>query len=512
MLFNSYLFIFLFLPLAVIGYYGFHHINKPKAALSFLTVVSLWFCGCYNPYNLIVLIVSILVNYGLVAGMKKFPASPAAMHDGQTCHGRSGSLGKPAVRKLFLLAVLLSDIGVLLYFKYFDFFIENINSAFHTGIPLLRLTLPLGISFYTFQQISYAVDAYKGECEDYSFLQYVCFISFFPKLTQGPIVYHKDLLPQLHEKAAQKIDYENLCRGVYAFALGLAKKVLLADNFAKIVNVGYSNISALNSPGAFLVMVSYSLQIYFDFSGYCDMAYGICCMLGIKLPLNFNSPYKAKSISDFWDRWHISLTRLFTRYVYIPLGGSRRGKARTCLNILIIFFLSGLWHGANWTFILWGLMHGFIMVFERVTNIASLKIPNFIKTCVTFLLITLAWSLFRADSIGDAAALWTQLFCGGFGGGLFLPVTEKFQEIVEIGFLYRVGRLAGLGGLLEQYPWLPVTAFTGISLTACFTMKHTQEKAEGLKLTGRKLLVTVILLFWSIISLSEISEFLYFNF
>ena len=499
MLFNSYLFIFLFLPLAVIGYYGFHSINKPKAALTFLTAMSFWFCGCYNLYYLIVLITSILVNHGFVTCMRRVSARQV-----------NGNGNIPA-KKFFLLADIIFNIGVLFYFKYFNFFIENVNAAFHTNISLLHLALPLGISFYTFQQLSYVIDSYRGECEEYNFLQYICFISFFPKLTQGPIVYHKDLLPQLQEKSRQGIDYENLCRGIYAFSLGLAKKVLLADNFAKIVNIGYDNIYALNSPSALLVMVGYSLQIYFDFSGYCDMAWGICCMLGMRLPLNFNSPYKAQSISDFWDRWHITLTKFFTRYVYIPLGGNRKGKTRTYVNILIIFFLSGLWHGANWTFILWGLMHGIIMVIERITNIASAKIPKFIKISITFLLVTFAWSLFRADCVNDAAALWTQLFCGGLGG-IYQPVTEKFQEIVEISFLYRAVRTAGLGSILEQCPYLPVTAFTGLSLAACFTMKHTQEKAENLSLTYQKLLVVVILTFWSIMSLSEISEFLYFNF
>ena len=491
MLFHSYLFIFLLLPLTLVCYYGLNHMNRPKAALSFLTVVSFIFYGYNNFFSLCILFISILINYGFVTVMRK--------------------AGDSRKKRTVLWTALFLNICFLLYFKYSNFFIENINRAFGADIPLLRLLLPLGISFYTFQQISYVIDAYRGECGDYSFLQYVCFISFFPKLTQGPIVYHKDLLPRLCENAPQKIRYENLCRGIYAFALGLSKKVLLADNFAKIVNIGYGNIPDLNSPSALLVMISYSLQIYFDFSGYCDMAYGICYMLGLKLPLNFDSPYKAESISDFWDRWHISLTKFFTRYLYIPLGGSRKGETRTCFNVLTVFLLSGLWHGANWTFLLWGLMHGVVKVIERQTKIASLKIPKFIKIGVTFLLVTFAWSLFRADSVSDAARLWTRLFSGGFGG-IYLPVTEKFQEIVEISLLYRAVRAAGLGALLEWFPWLPVTAFTVLSLTACFTMRHTQEKTEGLKLSDQKLLTTVILLFWSIMSLSEISEFLYFNF
>lgn len=491
MLFNSYLFIFLFLPLTLVCYYGLNHRNRPKAALLFLTFMSFLFYGYGNIPCLLIFLASIFLNYGLVTGMRR----------------QSGGRKK----KLILAFAVFLNICLLFYFKYFNFFIENVNRLLGTDIPLLRLLLPLGISFYTFQQLSYVIDAYRGECEDYGFLHYVCFISFFPKLTQGPIVYHRDLLPQLQEKTARKINYENLCRGIYAFSLGLSKKVLLADNFARIVNVGYSNIPDLNSPSALLVMVSYSLQIYFDFSGYCDMAYGICYMLGMKLPLNFDSPYKAKSVTDFWNRWHITLTKFFTRYLYIPLGGSRKGEARTCLNVMIVFLLSGLWHGANWTFLLWGFLHGIVKVIEKQTQITSLKIPAFIKTGVTFLLVTFAWSLFRADSIGDAAGLWTRLFSGGFGG-IYQPVTEKFQEIVEIGFLYRAGRMAGLGGLLERCPWLPVTAFTVLSLSACFTMKHTQEKTESLKLNVQKLSAVVILLFWSIMSLSEKSEFLYFNF
>ncbi|MCM1134046.1 MAG: MBOAT family protein [Clostridium sp.] len=490
MLFNSYFFIFLFLPLAIICYYGLNHINKPKAVLFFLTAVSFWFCGYNNIQYLAILLVSILVNYGFIRGVR-------------FSSGRR--------KKLFLAADIVLNIGVLFYFKYCNFFIQNINGIFHKEIPLLNLFLPIGISFYTFQQLSYVIDAYRGECENYSFLQYVLFISFFPKLTQGPIVYHKDLLPQLQETKCARIDFENLCRGLYAFSLGLAKKVLLADNFARIVNAGYTDIPHLNSPTAFLVMVGYSLQIYFDFSGYCDMAYGVCYMLGIKLPLNFNSPYKAQSISDFWDRWHITLTKFFTRYVYIPLGGSRKGTVKTYVNILIVFLLSGLWHGANWTFILWGLMHGIAKVFERITKIDALNIPKFIKIGVTFLLVTFAWSLFRADSTRDAVSLWTRLFCGGFGG-IHPQVIEKFQEIVEVSFLYRVFRMAGLGAFLERLPWLPATAFTVFCAAGCFTMKHTQEKTEGLQLTRQKLFTVAILLFWSIMSLSEISEFLYFNF
>lgn len=487
MLFNSYIFIFLFFPLTLIGYYGLNYAGKHKAAIAFLTGMSLWFYGYNNIYYLAILIVSILINYGIVALMSRFPDKH--------------------LRQICLFMGILLNIGILFYFKYYDFFIENVNGIFKSDFPLLRLVLPLGISFYTFQQLSYVIDSYRRECENYSFPEYAAYVSFFPQLIAGPIVYHSELIPQFKDKTKKRLDFENLSKGLYAFSLGLAKKVLIADTFSKVVGIGYGAVSELNTTSAFLVMVCYSLQIYFDFSGYCDMAYGMGYMLNIKLPVNFNSPYKAESISDFWDRWHMTLTRFFTKYVYIPLGGSRCGRTRTCLNVMIVFLVSGLWHGANWTFILWGALHGTFSVIEKLINVKALRLPRFLKTGITFLLVTFAWSLFRADSIGDAGMLWTQLFHGGFGT-VYQPITDCFQDLIEVSFLYR----AGLSGIMTKYPWLMVTGFTLVSTIACFTMKNTQEKVQEMKLTNRRLLVVVILMLWSILSLSEISEFLYFNF
>ncbi|GFI45492.1 peptidoglycan O-acetyltransferase [Lachnospiraceae bacterium] len=487
MLFNSYIFIFLFFPLALIGYYGFHRAGRHKTALAFLTGMSFWFYGYDNIGYLLILLISILINYSISILLKKAAAK--------------------GVRLLFLWLGIVFNIGILFYFKYYDFFIENINFLWQASFPPLGLLLPLGISFYTFQQLSYVIDSYRGECKGYRFLEYAAYVSFFPQLIAGPIVYHSELIPQFRDPQNQKPNYENLSRGIYAFALGLAKKVLLADTFSKIVSVGYGNITSLNTPSAFLVMVCYSLQIYFDFSGYCDMAYGMGYMLNIKLPINFNSPYKAQSIGGFWDRWHMTLTRFFTRYVYIPLGGNRRGKARTCLNVFVVFLVSGLWHGANWTFILWGAIHGALSVLERLTRITELKIPKFVKTGVTFLLATFAWSLFRANSTSDALALWDQLFHGGFGA-VYPPITEKCQDLIEVSFLYR----AGLGSVISSFPWLPPVFFALASLAGCFFLKNTQEKTNSLKLTNQKLMAVVLLMLWSIMSLSEISEFLYFNF
>lgn len=495
MLFNSYIFIFLFFPLTLIGYYGLNHAKKYRAAMAFLTGMSLWFYGYNNVYYLAILVVSVLSNYGIVTLMSRTKAEKK--------------------RLLLLWTGILLNIGILLYFKYYDFFIENINLCLKSSLPLLRLALPLGISFYTFQQVSYVIDAYRGDCKDYTFLEYAAYVTYFPQLVAGPIVYHSELIPQFRDLSKKKLCFTNLSRGLYAFSLGLAKKVLIADTFSKVVTIGYGNVNELNTTSAVLVMICYSLQIYFDFSGYCDMAYGMAYMMNIKLPVNFNSPYKAVSLSDFWDRWHMTLTRFFTKYIYIPLGGNRKGNARTWLNILIVYLVSGFWHGANWTFILWGILHGIVSVFERIVHFVFAKnnkktlgiIRRVLQTALTFSFVTFAWSLFRAESISQAFLLWNRLFTGGFGA-VYEPITIAFHELVEIGFLYRLG----LGGLMERFPFLALTAFTVIMLFACLTMKNTQEKTDTLKLTGKKLVTVVILMMWSILSMSEISEFLYFNF
>ena len=298
MLFNSYIFVFLFFPAVLLGYYSLHHFEAKKPAVGFLILMSMWFYG-YNSFAyLCILIFSIVFNYILVGFLWRVP-------DGLQ-------------KKLIFAVGILFNIGILFYYKYYDFFIENVNAAAGTNFGLLRLMLPLGISFYTFQQMSYVIDSYRKECERYSLLEYAAYVSFFPQLIAGPIVYHDELIPQLRDAKKYHINYENLCKGIYAFALGLAKKVLVADTFSKVVTIGYEDVGELNAISVLIVMVCYSLQIYFDFSGYCDMAWGIGYLFNIELPINFHSPYKAASITEFWDRWHMTLTRFFTKYVYIP--------------------------------------------------------------------------------------------------------------------------------------------------------------------------------------------------
>lgn len=487
MLFNSYIFVFLFFPLAVAGYYELHHFGWEKAALGFLIVMSMIFYGYNSVEYLLILITSIVLNYLLVQMM-----------------GRTGGSG---YRRMLLVLGLLLNLGILFCFKYYDFFIENVNAVLRTDYHFLRLTLPLGISFYTFQQLSYVIDSYRGECEQYSFLEYAAYVSFFPQLIAGPIVYHNELIPQLRAKENHRINYENMSKGIYAFALGMAKKVLIADTLSKVVTAGYANVNELNSISTILVMICYSMQIYFDFSGYCDMAYGIGFLFNVELPVNFNSPYKAVSVRDFWDRWHMTLTRFFTKYVYIPLGGSKKSTIRTYVNVMIVFLVSGIWHGANWTFILWGIVNGLGNLFDRLFAGILDKIPRVIRTVATFCFCSIAWSMFRAESVGQGWQMIKNLQVTG-DGKVYSAITDVFNKLFEVQVISR----AGFGSLIQIYPWLMLVIFIVILIVVCLVMRNTQEKVnDGRYQTGR-IVTTVVLLLWSVLSLSEVSEFLYFNF
>lgn len=334
MLFNSYLFILVFLPLIVMGYFILNKFRLQTVAQIFVLGMSLWFYGYFSIFYLVLMLASVGMNYLVYRQME--------LRKSRQC------------RRLLLVFGLIFNLSFLFYYKYLDFLINNINMGFHKDYPLLRLVLPLGISFFTFQQISFIIDAYNKRVPMYSLLYYASFVTFFPQLIAGPIVTHDELIPQFIDEKKKRINWDNIAKGIYIFTIGMFKKVILADTFGNAVNWGFQNIAELDTSNALIVMLAYTMQIYFDFSGYCDMALGIGKMLNIELPLNFNSPYKALRITEFWDRWHITLTRFLTKYVYIPLGGNRRGRLRTYFNILIVFLISGIWHGANWTFILWG--------------------------------------------------------------------------------------------------------------------------------------------------------------
>lgn len=484
MLFNSYIFILLFLPLTLLGYFGLNHFGWYKAANVFLIGMSLWFYGYFNPWYLFIICGSIVLNFALTKVMER----------------------TEKWKKTLLILGILGNVGVIFYYKYFNFFLENINALFGGDFTLKNILLPLGISFFTFQQISYLVDSYRGETKGYRFCEYALFVSFFPQLIAGPIVLHNELIPQFQDTEKRKLLPENFSKGLYIFALGLFKKVLIADTFAKAANFGFDTVETLSSLEAIIVALSYAFQLYFDFSGYCDMAIGIGHMFNLELPQNFNSPYRATSIVDFWDRWHMSLTRFLRTYIYFPLGGSRKGKIRTYGNIMIVFLVSGLWHGANWTFILWGGLHGLLNCLNRCFQKQWDKVGEVTRWAVTFLLVTLLWILFRAESVEQAVQFLINL-CGFPALTVRWELLECFTlpEFLKLGELAIPGVLKSLINALQS----PTVWILG-ALFAVLNVPNSKQ-LRFRPTVGRSLL-TALLLTWSILSLSGVSVFLYFNF
>ncbi len=396
MLFNSYVFL-AFLPITWMIYFLLNHFRWYRLAQSTLIIASFVFYG-YEDYRLCLLLAfSIAVNFLLHLGLMS-----------NNC--------REVLRRLLLVWGIGINLGLLYYFKYFDFTLENLNRFLGTDFVLRNIALPLGVSFYTFQQISFVVDSYSRKMGKCSLLDYSLFVSFFPQLVAGPIVLHKEMIPQFQNPENRKINYDNMLSGAEYFIMGFAKKVLVADTFAKICDAGYENLFELNSISAVLTVLAFTLEIYFDFSGYCDMALGLGRFFNIIIPTNFNSPYKALNISDFWKRWHMTLTRFLTTYLYIPLGGSRKGLMRTCINVMLVFSLSGLWHGAAWTFVLWGMMHGAAMVVYRVGRKFFDYLPRVLSWLCTFLFVNVAWVFFRAEYFRQPWRLLGRVFCGGAGG------------------------------------------------------------------------------------------------
>jgi alginate O-acetyltransferase complex protein AlgI len=319
MLFNSYVFIFIFLPLALGGWYLLNHFRLRRVSCAFLTAMSLWFYAWFNIKYLFLILFSIAMNYAvswlISLWDRRYAADPGAFPMWQ--------------RRCFLVLGTGADLALFFWFKYLDFFISNVNALFRTDWPLHHILLPLGISFFTFQQLSFVIDRALGRAKHYPFLDYATFVTFFPQLIAGPIVLYDEMMPQFADERKRKFDPDSFARGTVLFVTGLGKKVLLADTLAIPANYGFSMTWYMDTLSTVLVLLSYTMELYFDFSGYCDMALGIGKMFNIDLPVNFNSPYLSCSIREFWQRWHITLGRFFTKYVYRPLGGSRRGTART---------------------------------------------------------------------------------------------------------------------------------------------------------------------------------------
>ena len=406
MLFNSHVFIFVFLPAVLASFFLVASFGGRRPAIVLLVTASLFFYGWWNPAFLALLGLSVLFNYSLGLAM------------GQAFRTR----GETAARALLWLGVAV-NLGLIGYFKYAGFLAGSLNGLIGSHIDAGGIVLPLAISFFTFQQIAYLVDLRQGEPVERDFWRYCLFVVFFPQLIAGPIVHHREMLPQFAEDRTFQPRAENLAIGFTIFVIGLFKKVVIADSLATLASPVFAaaeNGAELDFFQAWGGAFAYSLQLYFDFSGYSDMAIGIARLFGIRLPLNFDAPYRATSIIDFWRRWHMTLSRFLRDYLYIPLGGSRNGPVRRYVNLMITMLLGGLWHGAGWTFVVWGGLHGLMLVVNHLwRHVFPWRLETWWSLAaarlVTFFAVTLAWVFFRAESFGGALAV--------FDGMLNLPHT-----------------------------------------------------------------------------------------
>lgn len=489
MLFNSYLFIFLFLPTSVLLYYLINNTVGKPAAKTWLLLASLFFYGYWSPKYLLLLGTSILVNYSISLLLSTKNTSQ-----------------RHKSRQALLILGLTINLGLLGYFKYADFFISTINNLSGSNYNLLHVVLPLGISFFTFQQISYLVDNYRNKIKPASLLDYSLFVSFFPQLIAGPIVHQSEMLPQFSMNKKDSIDPRNIYNGLFLFAIGLAKKGVIADSFALWANYGFSGPGATSFFDAWITSLSYTFQIYFDFSGYMDMALGIALLFNIKLPVNFNAPYQAISIQDFWHRWHITLSRFLGEYLYIPLGGNRKGLLRTCVNIMTVFLLGGLWHGAAWTFVIWGALHGAAMIVHRLWTRIGIKLPVLLSWLVTFAFINFTWVFFRADSLAKAINIAKAMF--GFNGiVLHARLQPYFNFLTAYGFEFGFWKVGEYVGTAE---FVILTAIFGFGV--CLFMRPARLLAEETRPSYTKDAWLAVSFCAGILSLSRITEFIYFQF
>lgn len=419
MLFNSYAFIFGFLPVVLVGFFWTARSSHAMAA-AWLALSSLFFYGYWNPAYVGLLLVSIIGNY--IFGVRI---------------AKAGVRQDAKVKQRLLVIAITLDLLLLAYFKYANFFVSNLNEVAGTSWNASGIILPLGISFFTFTQIAFLVDTARGEVKEYNFVHYLLFVTYFPHLIAGPVLHHKEMMPQFAHAATFRFHTQNFALGLTIFVLGLAKKVLLADSFAEFPGPIFAAAGVGGLPTMFEAWIgalSYTLQLYFDFSGYSDMAIGLSLMFNVRLPLNFNSPYKAASIIDFWRRWHMTLSRFLRDYLYIPLGGNRQGTARRHINMMATMLLGGLWHGAGWTFVVWGGLHGLYLMVNHAWRALKHRwglgdgggLLHGMSVLLTFLVVVVAWVFFRAESFTSALAI-----VAGMAGQNGLSLSESAWQTLH---------------------------------------------------------------------------------
>lgn len=460
MLFNSYEFLFAFWPITFVVYFLMNRFCPPIAGKVWLAAASLFFYSWWSIKSLPLILASIAFNYIM---------------------GRSISHARQLrTRKLLLTLAIVGDVLFLGYYKYADFLISNVNALFSAQIELLRLALPLGISFFTFTQIAYLVDAYRGTAKEYSIVNYVLFVTFYPHLIAGPILHHKEMMPQFDRARSKMIIPGNVARGLFIFCIGLFKKVVIADTLAPIATQGFDVSTNLSLVEGWTTSLAYTMQLYFDFSGYSDMAIGIALLFNIKLPINFNSPYKAVSIQDFWRRWHMTLSRFLRDYIYIPLGGNRKGHYRTYFNLVATFVIGGIWHGAGWTFIAWGLLHGMAQVIQRLWKKTGVVLPHWVAWFITFMFINFSWVFFRAKDWDDALKVLRGMF--------------------------NFGHIGVSTTLLGQ------VALVGAAILVAVFARNSMEMKMKFRPNVRYAAFIAFLFVFSVLYFNQVSEFLYFTF
>ena len=512
MLFNSFSFILIFMPIVLFFWHGLNGLKKEKLADLFLIAASLVFYGFFSVHFVVLLLLTSVITYLVTLSYSDVIPN----------------------RGMCILGVII-NLLVLGYYKYSDFFLENIKALTGREFTSLNLILPVGISFYVFGQIAFIIDRYREKEDGHPHLkdeeilgkvtpiEYLFYITYFPKIVQGPIALPSEIIKQLRSSEIRAFDITKFRKGIELFIIGLSKKVLLGDNLAKLSDYGFLYTYYMDTMTGIIVIISYAFQLYFDFSGYCDMAEGVSLMLGIELPVNFNSPYKSFNVRNFWQRWHMTLTRFFMRYVYIPLGGSRKGKIRTAINVLLVFILSGFWHGAGWTFICWGLIMGILVVFDDLGLVAVEKdtkkhyllrdkplfiIPRLPGQILTFITFLISLIFFRSQNMTYAIQMFKQLGIFTYPGFLF-KTAENLDIPENYVILEAVNQIVGNK---DKEIYLFTMLFIILIAFIVITRKNAHEIIEGSTKKKGRIIFFALLFIWSFISLSQVSTFLYFQF
>ena len=482
----------------LLGYFFFAY--KRLTVLSRLWLVggSLFFYGYWDVYYIPLLLISVFVNFYIGFLIAR---------DHSKLDSRLNVFLRYVSAKTLLVLGIAFNISLLVYFKYTDFLLDNFNGILGTNVPLPHIILPLGISFFTFTQIAFLVDTYKGIAKEYNLINYILFVTYFPHLLAGPILHHKEMMPQFASLWNFAIRWRNLAIGISLFSIGLFKKVMIADHLAVWATKGFDTAVSLSFFEAWATSLSYTLQLYFDFSGYTDMAIGMSLMFNIRLPINFNSPYKAVSIQDFWRRWHITLSRFLRDYIYIPLGGNKTSQLRIYFNLFTVFFIGGLWHGASWMFVIWGTLHGIAIVVHRAWQNFGLTMNRYMAWFLTFNFVNIAWIFFRAKDIDSVFKVLGGMF--GFGGIILPSFLENKLSNLLIPYNIKFGNWLGEVGMLGIKDVLILL----ICLVIVIGFKNSMQSVVHLK---SKMWVFPlwmgILLSIGLMSLKNVSEFIYFNF